>query len=253
MNEKLEEFLPLKTVKFSDKDKKWINAELKKVDRLKKRERCKNGKSDKYFQLKAKFDAMHKEAVEKHVTELMNEGPGKAYATLKRMGAKPGDNLDDASFSILNHLEQNLTNKQSVDKLAEHFCKISQQFPALSVAKLSQPVRQKSENRKKSELPYISRWAIEKMLKKSKKSKTGIEGDLPKLLIDEFYHELAEPLTFLYNDIIQTGNWPEQWKVEFGLPLKKVAEPVSEDDLRIISLTPLYRKVFEKFVMEWIP
>ena len=137
MNEKLEEFLPLKTVKFSDKDKKWINAELKKVDRLKKRERCKNGKSDKYFQLKAKFDAMYKEAVEKHVTELMNEGPGKAYATLKRMGAKPGDNLDDASFSILNHLEQNLTNKQSVDKLAEHFCKISQQFPALSVAKLS--------------------------------------------------------------------------------------------------------------------
>ena len=195
---------------------------------------------------------LQKNYVEKHVTELINERPGKAYATLKRMGAKPGDNLDDTSFSIVNHLEQNLTNKQSVEKIADHFCKISQQFPALSVAKLSEPVHQKLVNRKKSKLPYISRWAIEKRLKKAKKSKTGIEGDLPKLLIDEFYHELAEPLSFIYNDIIQTGKWPEQWKVEFGLPLKKVAEPVSEDDLRIISLTPLYSKVFEKFVMEWL-
>ena len=183
---------------------------------------------------------------------MINDVPGKAYATLRRMGAKPGDNLDDSSFSILQHLEQNLTSKQSVDKIADHFCKISQQYPPLSVTKLSQPVRQKLTNSKKSDLPYISRWAVEKMLKKAKKSKSGIRGDLPKLLVDEFSQELAEPLSVIFNDIVQTGQWPDQWKVEFGLPLKKVPEPVSEDDLRIISLTPLYSKVFEKFVMEWL-
>ena len=183
---------------------------------------------------------------------MINDVPGKAYATLRRMGAKPGDNLDDSSFSILQHLEQNLTSKQSVDKIADHFCKISQQYPPLSVTKLSQPVHQKLTNSKKSDLPYISRWAVVKMLKKAKKSKSGIRGDLPKLLVDEFSQELAEPLSIIFNDIVQTGQWPDQWKVEFGLPLKKVPEPVSEDDLRIISLTPLYSKVFEKFVMEWL-
>ena len=155
--------------------------------------------------LKDKFDAKYKEAarkyIESNVTELIDENPGKAYATLKRLGAKPGDNLDDASFSIVNHLEQNLTKKQSVEKIAEHFCKISQQFPALSVTKLSQPVRQKLESRKKADLPYISRWSIEKMLKRAKKSKTGIIGDLPKLLIDEFHHELSVSYTMILSKL----------------------------------------------------
>ena len=46
--------------------------------------------------------------------------------------------------------------------------------------------------------------------------------------------------------------WPNQWKTEFGLPLKKKTIPKNENDIRIISLTPLYSKVFEKFVMCWL-
>ena len=49
-----------------------------------------------------------------------------------------------------------------------------------------------------------------------------------------------------------TGEWPDSWKIDFGLPLKKVAEPGNEDQIRIISLTPFFSKVFEKFVMEWL-
>ena len=49
-----------------------------------------------------------------------------------------------------------------------------------------------------------------------------------------------------------TGQWPESWKVEYGLPLKKKTNPLNEDDIRIISLTPFYSKVFEKFVIAWL-
>lgn len=56
------------------------------------------------------------------------------------MGAQPGDDLDDGSFSLLEHLEANLTNKQSVDKIAQHFASISQEYPALDVGKLSENV-----------------------------------------------------------------------------------------------------------------
>ena len=62
----------------------------------------------------------------KNVRELKESDPGKAYATLKRMRAQPGDDLDDGSFSLLEHLESNLTAKESVEKIAEHFSKISQ-------------------------------------------------------------------------------------------------------------------------------
>ena len=53
--------------------------------------------------------------------------PGKAYATLIRMGAhcalctaQPGDELDDGAFSLIEHLEENLTSKESVEKITEH-------------------------------------------------------------------------------------------------------------------------------------
>ena len=52
LNTKLDEIFPTKSVKLSQKDKKWIDANLKKLDRLKKREWGKNGKSPKYLELK---------------------------------------------------------------------------------------------------------------------------------------------------------------------------------------------------------
>ena len=48
------------------------------------------------------------------------------------------------------------------------------------------------------------------------------------------------------------GKWPASWKLEHGTPLHKTADPQSEDDLRIISLTAFFSKVLEKFVVEWL-
>ena len=101
-------------------------------------------------------------------------------------------------------------------------------------------------------MPHISKYKVEKLLRKAKKSKTGTIEDPPKKLVNEFSLELAEPLSCIYNNIVKTGQWPKNWKLELGVPLKKVNEPKNEDDLRIISLTPLFSKVFEKIVMEWL-
>ena len=106
------------------------------------------------MELKKKLDTKYKEALEKYlnkiVRELMAVDPGKAYSTLKRLGAKPGADLDNASFDIIEHLESKLTNTESVEKIAEHFCKISQEYPSLSTTKLSEPVVKKLMNVKKA-------------------------------------------------------------------------------------------------------
>ena len=74
----------------------------------------------------------------------------------RRMGAQPGDELDECSFSLLQHLEENLTKKQSVDRRAEHFSQISLEYPHLDILNLSQTVQDKLKNRGKSRLaPYI--------------------------------------------------------------------------------------------------
>ena len=202
------------------------------------------------------MDEKYKEAATKYldktVRELKESDPGKAYAILKRMGAQPGDDLDDGSFSLLEHLEDRLTAKQSVDKIAEHFSRISQEYPALDRLKLSETVQNKLKHSDKAKTPYISRYQVEKVIQKAKKTKSGVPEDMPKIIHKEFGPELSIPLSRIYNKITQTGQWPEGWKVEFGLPLKKTPQPKSEDDIRLISLTPFFSKIFEKFVMSWL-
>ena len=75
---------------------------------------------------------------------------------------------------------------------------------------------------------------------------------MPKILNKEFGPELSVPLSRIFNNIVQTGQWPDSWKVEHGLPLKKTTQPINEDQVRIISLTPFFSKLMEKFVMSWL-
>ena len=80
----------------------------------------------------------------------------------------------------------------------------------------------------------------------------GVPGDLPRTLIQEFSPELSGPLSKIYRRIIETGEGPSQWKIEYGIPLQKKPNPKDEDELRIISLTAFYSKVMETFVMDWL-
>ena len=51
VEDKLDNIFPKKTYRVSQQDKAWMNFELKKLDRLKKREYRKHGRSDKYLKL----------------------------------------------------------------------------------------------------------------------------------------------------------------------------------------------------------
>ena len=48
------------------------------------------------------------------------------------------------------------------------------------------------------------------------------------------------------------GDYPQQWKIEYVTPIPKVTPPQSEDDLRNISLTNFFSKLFETFVAMWL-
>ena len=84
------------------------------------------------------------------------------------------------------------------------------------------------------------------------KPKSVISGDIPSVVLKEFGTELARPLSDLFNKIIQTAKWPQQYKVEHITPIGKVSEPKSEDDLRPISLTYSFSKILEQLVVSWL-
>ena len=183
------------------------------------------------------FDEKYKIAankyMEKNVVELKDTNPGQAYTILKNMGAQPGDCTDSNTFALPGHVCQNLSNQESAERIADHFAEISQQYPPLNVELL--PVHVQETLQAKSTPPTITEWETLKKINAAKKPKSGIPGDLPRLITKEFGVELSVPMCKILNNIFKTAQWPRTWLQEYVTPLAKIPQPETEDDLRMIA------------------
>ena len=118
-------------------------------------------------------------------------------------------------------------------------------LPAEVQAKLNEPISE-------GDLPVIADHDVYQKIQKSKKPRSSVPGDLPLRIVKEFGPELATPAGIIFRNILKTGHWPRPWRTEYGTPLQKESNPVTEDQLRIISLTSYFSKVFEQYVMIWL-
>ena len=140
----------------------------------------------------------------KNVEALKDTNPGRAYRTLKKMGAQPGDCTDSNTFSLPSHLADNLTEQQSADRIASHFADISNQFPPLSVERLPPRVQAKLISDQKSP-PVVTVEDTWQKIEAAKKPQSGVPCDLPKQLVKEFSIELATPLCGIISEIVNTA------------------------------------------------
>ena len=58
-------------------------------------------------------------------------------------------------------------------------------------------------------------------------------------------------MTYLYNRITQTLQWPTDWKIEYVTVIPKSNDPQEPAECRNISCTNFLSKVYESFVLEW--
>ena len=181
-----------------------------------------------------KFNKAMSDYMNKNISDIKNSNPSKAYALLKRLGARPGVCDEMNNFSLPSHA--NLSPLQSAERIADHFSQISQEYPPLNRDTLPDRVKAKI-SRSDENLPEISEYEVYQKIRGAKKPKAGVPGDVPRRLIQEFSPELTTPITKVFRNIIRTKEWPAQWKVEYVTPVQKKPQPQSEDDLRNISLT----------------
>ena len=239
----------------SNFDLPFFTTELKTLDRKKKREYRRHKKSAKYLELKSKYNALFQKCsktfLNSTIKNMIQSKPSKAYSILKRLGARPGDICDESSFVLSSHASLNLNAQEAADKIASHFAAVSMEYEPLNINSLPQHVKDQLIGiHSSSTCPRISEVEIWNVLNESKGGKSCIPGDLPPKIVKEFSAELAFPLSVLFNNIIQTGEWPQQWKVETGIPIPKNKILETEDDLRVVSLTANFSKILEKIVMK---
>ena len=123
MSGMIDHHFPLKTMKVTNDDEPWITNE-----RICMREYCHHGKSTKYNELKARFEVKQIEAVEHYTKRITNEVTDgtriSSYKALRKLGVRRVDTKDDL-FTLPEHVDQNLSEEQSVERIADFFSNIS--------------------------------------------------------------------------------------------------------------------------------
>ena len=71
-------------------------------------------------------------------------------------------------------------------------------------------------------------------------------------ILKEFAHELAEPITKIFNVSLPSGSVPKICKDSDIIPISKKQQPTCEEETRPISLTSCLCKVLEDFVVSWM-
>ena len=203
LDENLERFCPTKTVRLSSQDKPWITGELKHLARKKSREYVKRGKSDKYKEIckefSEKYEIAAKKFIEDNVEMLMEAKPGQAYQTLKKLGAQPGDCTDGNDFLLEGH--ETLSAKESSEKIANYFSKISEEYPPLDFDLLPPRVQNKLTS-DQLVIPKVEEYEAYMKILSSKKPKSLVPGDFPRTVVTEFAPELSYPVSKNINNIV---------------------------------------------------
>ena len=153
----------------------------------------------------------------------MEDDPGTAYRCLKRLSAQPGDHQDDGVFTLASHQEAQLTPEQSLECIAQHFASISQEFDPLDYNLLPPDVQTSVDQLSSdAQLPDLPDHVVYQLILRSKKPHSSVPGDLPRKLVKEFSPELAAPVDKIFRNIIRTGHWPKQWRLEYGTPIRHI-------------------------------
>ena len=241
----LDHFFPEKVAQMSNLDREWMTPELKQILRAKQREYFKHRKSEKYKKLEKKFKKLKRKTLKtfysKFVNDLKLTEPGKWFKMAKRIGAVDRMSGGDIQVQSLT----NLNNVQCVQKVAQHFAAISQEYSPVNISQLPCYLPAQMP-------PSIEEYEVYKRLIRLRKTKSTLPIDIPDKLRQEVAPHIAAPLMQIYNQSLSLGQYPALWKHEFVTPAPKVSNPKTISDLRKISCTSDYSKLFEGFLKDWI-
>ena len=243
----LDTHFPEKTVKISSLDKKWFSPKLKQLHRKMQRAFHKDRKSQNYKSLKRKFKQMKRNAIkrfyEDFVTDLKSTNPAKWYSMAKQIGAV--DQLSLSQKEVKVAALAGLSNGQAAQKIAAHFAAISNEYSCIDNTQLPCYLPAPPP-------PQVEEHEVYARLNRLKKTRSTLPIDIPEKLRQECALFLAEPVSLIINNSLVQSQYPAAWKQEWVTPVPKISHPEVISDLRKISGTSDYSKVFEAFLKDWI-
>ena len=243
--QKLDIFLPEKTIKIRHDDGAWVTSEIKQLDRLCKREYSKRKKSAKWTTLNEKYELKCEKAKQDYAKNIVNDlkhsNQSQWYFKIKRMSSH---NLEKDGDSEVQELV-GIPDQLQAERIADQFAEVSNQYSPLQTESIN--LEGILDDRPPPEInPYL----IYLKIKSSKKKTATVIGDIPMTIIKFCAEELSFPLCDIYTRSVLYGEYPDIYKLEIVTPAAKVYPPRTVKDLRKIAGTPNFSKIFEQFLAE---
>ena len=174
------------------------------------------------------------------ISELTSKNTSKWYSTMKKITSHDQHKNDKIFVQELNHL----TDQDQVEKLAEHFSEIPNQYNQLRDEDIEiEPINP-------NDIPQLKEVQVWDLLTKIKTNKSTVQGDISARIYKEFAAYISEPLTHVYNACLMQGEYPQIYKFEVTTPVPKKYPVEFMNQLRNISGLLTADKFFEKLLSE---
>ena len=159
----------------------------------------------------------------------------------KKIGAVDKMSGGDIKIDSLSSFD----NAECAQKIAEHFAAVSNEYSPVNNQQLPCYLPALPP-------PQVTEYDVYVRLAKVKKTKSTLPIDIPDKLRRECSPHLAAPLSTIINDSLNQSVYPSLWKHEWVTPAPKITNPKEITDLRKISCTSDYSKLYEGFIKDWI-
>ena len=240
----MDKFFPLKTTTRRESDPPWVNDALRRLSKKRRRVYDKEGRSARWKKLTKKSKKMYRQRAENYINTqkeklTARDAEKNFYKNIKAYKSRE----KPPNFNPCN-LYPDASEGEVAEKLADHFNAVSKEFDGIEPDQIpdsfSAPVH------------LLGVQEVADRLVAFRKPKSMVSGDIFPQLVSRAAPWLAIPLTDIYNKISSGQSWPSDWKKEYVTPIPKKAHPEGPNDLRNISCTKLFSKIYESFVLSWL-
>ena len=234
----IEQCFPLKRHKRRSKDPPWITPEVKRKQRQKNRTYKREGRSPEFYRQRTELDDLLAENKRKYMERVKEKAKQSGSNGGYFQAAKSLQSKEMPLYWCISQMFPHLSKVEIAEMVAVFFNSISDEYTPID------------EPNPAGDFVRLEEYQIASRLKHCKKPKSQVYGDIPPKLVAANADFLAIPLCHIFNQSLRERAWPDIWKREIVNVIPKTPSPSNLGELRNLSCTPLFSKVFEHFVLE---
>lgn len=232
----------------------WVNDDIRKCMKLRENAK-KAGRHDAYRYYRNQTTAMIRIAKRNYYREFVVRNKDNTHKLAKLFDELSGKTKSE-NITALSYNNKTVTDsKEIANILNTHFTTISDRYTNRDkhnsepdLAPLRRYIRQRLPPGNVFKIPLITEHHMNKLLKELDVSKaTGLD-DISARLIKLGSPHIVKALVELCNRSIETGTFPESWKLAKVIPLYKKNSKEDAGNYRPISILPVLSKLLEKHV-----